>query len=159
MTITNNLFKLSNFMDQVFDQLQNSSFKAFEWDTFIPTDIPGEKGFFPSYPKTNCYISKDQSVTLECAVPGMTKENITVQLDGDTLTVVANKKEPEADTGDKKYLNRDLAQRSFTIKYQLSKRLDAEKTTVKVENGVLTINIPPKIETAEQRKIITFPTL
>ena len=43
----------------------------------------------------------DKNYTLKADVPGVPKENVKVEVDGDTLTISADRKEEKEDKGDK----------------------------------------------------------
>lgn len=92
------------------------------------------------------YETADDYV-VECELPGLSKEDIKVELNNDLLTISAEKKESEeVKKGNiyrqERYFGR--IERSIRV----PEYIDKDKIKAKYENGVLKINIP-KVETAK----------
>lgn len=94
---------------------------------------------------------KNGDYHIEMDIPGYSKEDIKVEVNDDTLTIVAEKNE-EINEEDKNYIHRERSygryQRTFSLKDLDSKNIDAE-----FNNGVLKITVPKKEET-DNKKII-----
>jgi HSP20 family molecular chaperone IbpA len=78
----------------------------------------------------------DQSWTLSIDVPGIPKENLDVQIEGQAVRVES--------TGDSK--------RKFKAAYELPNEIDVDGSTAKLENGVLTLTLR-KARSATSRQI------
>ena len=103
--------------------------------------------------RTDIKDTKDAFI-IEAELPGFTKEDIDVSLDGDTLTISAqhneNKEEKDEKTG---YIHRERSYGTFRRSFDLA-GVDAENITGGLENGVLTLNLPKmKKEEKKSRRI------
>lgn len=96
-----------------------------------------------SVPAINIQQNED-GFTVEVAAPGMTKEDCNVSVDEDNNLVICFEKKNESEEKDKKgtYLRREFSYTQFTRKMILPDNVVNEKIAAKVENGVLTVNIP-----------------
>ena len=103
-------------------------------------------------------IESDHAYELELAAPGMTKENFNVHLDDEGDLVINMEKKAEERENDKKahYLRREFSYTKFQQTMLLPDDADREAISAKVENGVLTVNIPKvkKVVVEESRKQI-----
>lgn len=99
----------------------------------------------------------DNGFTVEVAAPGMTKEDCVVRLDENNNLVISFEKKVENEDKDKKgaYLRREFSYAQFQRTMVLPDDVEKDKITAKVENGVLTVEIPTlKEEKAAQAKLI-----
>ena len=82
---------------------------------------------------------------LEMMVPGLSKDDIRVQVDNGILTV---KYELENEEEEKKesWVSREFYSRGFSRRFKLSSRLAPEKITASYNNGILVLSIPKKEE-------------
>ena len=101
-----------------------------------------------------------QHYTMEIAVPGIKKEfcRVAINDDGDLELAIENKMEhKEESKGEKKehYLRREFSYSNYQQIYTLPEDVDKEHISAKVDNGVLTINMPKlaKEEKKSQRSI------
>ena len=83
--------------------------------------------------------------TLEAELPGFQKEDITVDVEGDKLTIQA-KHQSEINQKDDSYLRRERYYGSYTRSFDIS-AVDAENIHARYENGVLTLDLPKKTAT------------
>jgi HSP20 family protein len=85
---------------------------------------------------------------VEVAAPGMTKEDCNVRIDDDNNLVIDFEKKSETENKDQKgtYLRREFSYSRFQRKMILPDNIEKEKVTAKVENGVLTVEIPTVTE-------------
>jgi HSP20 family protein len=92
-------------------------------------------------PAVNLY-EKDGTYTLECAVPGYKKDDITVEARGDQVTISgAYSEEKTADQNH--YHRREIRKGSFTRTVVLPQEVDPEQVAAKLENGMLKIALHP----------------
>ena len=92
-----------------------------------------------NYPPHNIVKYSDDTYAIEVAVAGFSKEEITVQVDQDQLTIRGVKNRPNESTGQIEYLHRGLAARDFEQSYTLAEYMIVRGA--KVENGMLQIDI------------------
>jgi HSP20 family protein len=86
----------------------------------------------------------DNGFTVEVAAPGMTKVDCNVSVDEDNNLVICFEKKNESEEKDKKgtYLRREFSYTQFTRKMILPDNVEIDNISAKVENGVLTVDIP-----------------
>lgn len=90
----------------------------------------------------------ENGFTVEVAAPGMTKEDCNVRIDDDNNLVIDFEKKNESEEKDKKgtYLRREFSYSRFQRTMILPDNIEKEKIVAKVENGVLTVEIPTVTE-------------
>lgn len=90
----------------------------------------------------------ENGFTVEVAAPGMTKEDCNVRIDDDNNLVIDFEKKNETEEKDKKgtYLRREFSYSRFQRTMILPDNIEKEKIVAKVENGVLTVEIPTVTE-------------
>ncbi len=94
------------------------------------------------------------SYTVKIDLPGMSKENVKIDIDGRRVTVEATvSQNEEKKEGDRVlYSERSLA--SFSRSFTLPLEVDQASSTAKLENGVLTITLAKRqASTAKQLTI------
>jgi len=97
-----------------------------------------EKG---AYPKVNV-TEYENSVVIEAGVPGLTKSDISVDVESGVLTITGNKFTKNNESDDvicSSY--RELKYSSFVRSFSLSENIDTETIDAKVENGLLVIKL------------------
>ena len=102
-------------------------------------------------------IETPEAYELELAAPGMTKEDFNVYLDEEGDLVINMEKKAENKDGRKgHYLRREFSYTKFQQTMLLPEDADREAIEAKVENGVLTVNIPKirKVEVEKAKKQI-----
>jgi molecular chaperone IbpA len=92
-----------------------------------------------NYPPHNIVKYSDDTYAIEVAVAGFTKEEVTVEVDQDQLTIRGIKNRPNESTGQVEYLHRGLAARDFEQTFTLAEYM--EVVGAKVDNGMLQIDL------------------
>jgi molecular chaperone IbpA len=92
-----------------------------------------------NYPPHNIVKYSEDTYAIEVAVAGFAKEEVTVEVDQDQLTIRGIKYRPNQDTGQVEYLHRGLAARDFEQTFTLAEYM--EVVGAKVDNGMLQIDI------------------
>jgi HSP20 family protein len=96
---------------------------------------------------------------LELAAPGMTKADFDIHLDeeGD-LVIKMEKKSNENEQKKGHYVRREFSYTKFQQTMLLPDDTDREAISAKVEDGVLTVNLPKvkKVEVEKAKKQITI---
>jgi HSP20 family molecular chaperone IbpA len=96
-------------------------------------------------------VSEDESgITLTADLPGANRETLSLNVDGDTLTIEAPLSLGEPDALQSLYaeVRSGRYRRSFT----LSRELDSGRIDATLKDGVLTLRLP-KLEQARPRRI------
>ena len=102
------------------------------FDRYFNTQLPNG-----NYPPHNIVKYSDDTYAIEVAVAGFTKEEISVEVDQDQLTVRGVMNRPNK--GEIEYLHRGLAARDFEQTYTLAEYMIVRGA--KVDNGMLQIDI------------------
>ena len=89
-------------------------------------------------------IENEKDYELEFAVPGLKKEELNLQVDADGVMSISMVRNHEENKDDKKrnYIRREFSYQEFNQSYILPEDADRDNISAKVENGVLTINVP-----------------
>lgn len=93
-----------------------------------------------------------EAYTMEVAAPGIKKEFCRVHINDDGCLAIAIENKMEHKEEDKKqhYLRREFSFTNYQQNYTLPDDVDREHITARVEDGVLTIELP-KLKKAEPR--------
>lgn len=93
---------------------------------------------------------------LEADLPGFRKEDIHLDIEGEYLTVKAERKsEREAGESEGKYLRNERLCGTFSRTFDLSD-VDADALHATYENGVLTLTMPKKRTSVPQKRQLTI---
>ena len=109
-------------------------------DSFFDTMTLPQAAFGPlaaQPPQTNVY-EKDGSYVVECAVPGYTKDGITVEARGNELTISGTCAEDKAEE-QKQYRRREIRQGTFSRTIAFPQEIDHDKVVAALENGMLKV--------------------
>jgi len=86
----------------------------------------------------------EKAFEVEVAAPGMQKEDFSITLDGNMLTISSSKEDQQEENGGN-YTRREFSYQSFQRSFELAKDVvDDENIEAKYENGVLRLTIPKK---------------
>ena len=95
-------------------------------------------------------VEDGNGITLKADLPGVSKESLSIQVDGETLTV-----EGAVALGESKELRALYAEvrvARYRRSFALGRDLDTERIEASMKNGVLTLHVP-KREQAKPRRI------
>ncbi len=90
---------------------------------------------------------EDEAYVLTAFVPGLTAEQLNIQILDEALSIEGEYKHDESE-----YLMSELPVGPFRRTLRLPAELDAEKAEAKIDNGVLTLRLP-KAESARPKVI------
>jgi HSP20 family protein len=124
------------------------SINSFVNDLFAETPVvfkndfnkTGMQGFVPANVKETV-----TAFELELAAPGFEKDDFKINLEADTLTVSADRKD-EVKQENEKQIRREYSFKSFKRSFTLDDKIDATKIDAKYINGILRLNFPKKAE-------------
>ena len=92
-----------------------------------------------------------QAYTLHAELPGVKREDIHVEIDGNEVSIAAEvKRETEAGEGEK-WLRRERAGGKTTRRFALPAEVDEATAAAKFVDGVLTLTLPKKAPAASRR--------
>ncbi len=95
------------------------------------------------------------NVVIKAELPGMKKEDINVNLTGDTITISGEKKKEEK-VEKKNYYRLERSHGSFSRSFRLPKEVQTDKAKAKFKDGVLQIKIPKTAEAKKKEKKVTI---
>ena len=128
---------------------RNNGFFPTLWSGFADDDwfrTPDLMNWGSTTPAVNILETED-GFKVELAVPGMKKEDFTIDLDKDMLTISAEDKfENEEKNAEARYTRREFSYKSFKRSFTLPKTIDGDKITAAYNEGVLEIVLPKKEE-------------
>ena len=95
-------------------------------------------------PKVN--VTEDENFFhLEAETPGMKDKDISIEVHNGVLTIKGHK-ENKSDTKKESYHIREFSSQSFERSFKLSDRVDTEKVSAKIDNGVLKVDLPKHVQ-------------
>ena len=130
---------LSNFFDDFFTK------DLFNW--------PSNSSTGTTIPSVNIYET-DGEFHVEMAAPGMSKNDFSIELDNNTLTISSQKKDEKVEE-DKNYQRKEFSFQSFIRTFHLPDSAEAEKINAKYSDGILNLVIPKK-EEAKRKPVKTI---
>ena len=93
-----------------------------------------------SYPVHDVYVDPDKTLVFEFAVSGFSKDEVSVELANNILTVSGKKITEKPD--DLVWLHRKIATRDFEIKYTVPSSYTGDNASAKYRDGILRVEIP-----------------
>ena len=95
-------------------------------------------------------IEKDGNYILQAELPGFTKEDITIDLKNDVLTIAAShKEEKKEEDKETKYLRRERRESSYSRSFRVA-NVTPEDIAATYENGVLEVTFPKRDKLPEK---------
>ena len=125
-------------LTEEFDALVNRAISDFPLlgDFQFPRMAP-----FTAAPPLDVY-EKDGKYVLDLSLPGYEAKDISVEVNGSTVTISGNHKE-SAEKKDARYYRRELRSGSFMRSVTLPQDVDADMVEASLEKGLLTISLAP----------------
>lgn len=106
-------------------------------DRFLEASYPTNRS--DGYPPYNAWIdSTDESIKIETAISGFSKDDLLIEFDGKLLTITGERKTP-VDERCKKYIHQGLAKRKFVRHFNVYGSFSIESAVLK--NGILLISL------------------
>jgi HSP20 family protein len=86
-------------------------------------------------------LETGQDFRIELSVPGFSKNDIRINLEGQILKV-SGEAQNTPDNQDERYIRREFSRQAFSRSFRLSNWVDASGINAKYENGTLLLTIP-----------------
>lgn len=100
----------------------------------------------------NVYTKAGGPLIFEYAVPGRSKSDIDVSVDGNILSVNVNRlTSPDEDDSIEDYLVRKIRFGAINHKWKINATFDLDQAQVSLKNGLLTVQIPWKKQTNSKK--------
>jgi HSP20 family protein len=130
--------------DSLFDDIIQKTMPSF-------TDEFGVNFFGSnSYPKVDV-IDYDDRITIEAEIPGLSKKEVSVDLEENILTI-SGAKQSKDESLEIKYIRKELKRSSFKRSFKLGENINQKNVNADFNNGVLLITLPKK-EPEKPKKI------
>ncbi|AFL79591.1 molecular chaperone (small heat shock protein) [Aequorivita sublithincola DSM 14238] len=91
---------------------------------------------------------------VELAVPGLKKEDFTIEFEEDTLKVASKKVEEKKEETDSKFRRREFNFKSFERSFKLPENIKTEDIQANYENGILRVTLPKMEEKKVLKKMV-----
>jgi HSP20 family protein len=116
------------------------------WNNFLNRDMDDfyVNGMTLRTPSVNIIEGKED-FTIEVAAPGLLKEDFSVNIDHNLLTIEA-KKELKSESKEERFTRREFCYNTFRRSFTLPESIVQEEIDAKYENGILHIILPKKEE-------------
>jgi HSP20 family protein len=136
--------RMEREMERIFED-----FFSPRWSPFRRSFWPMRKQAFPSV-DIDVYEEKDEIVA-KAELPGMSKDDINVNVSDHILTIKGEKKKEE-ETKDEDYFFSERSYGAFVRSIELPADVQTEKAKANFKNGILEIRLP-KTEEAKKKEI------
>ena len=130
--------------------LYRSSVGFDRFGTLLDAAFQAEKSS-TGYPPYNIEVVAENKYAITLAVAGFSEDELELQVENGVLTVTGKK---EADDGEKQYLHRGIANRSFERKFNLADHI--EVVNADLRNGLLSIALVKEVPEAMKPKKIAI---
>ena len=131
-------------VDTLIDRFFNEAMPAF--GTEFGVEFFGNN----SYPKVDVTDHPDK-IVIEAEIPGLTKEDVSVDLEQRVLTISGGKRDTVVDEN-ARYIRKELKRSSFKRSFKLGDNMKVKNIEADFNNGLLNITVP-KREKDEPRKV------
>ena len=93
----------------------------------------------------------EKTFELELAVPGLKKDDFTVEVDHDVLTI-SSEMQSENEETQEKYTRKEFSYTAFKRSFTLPETVDGAKIDAKYQDGILKVTLPKKQEALPKPK-------
>ena len=119
--------------------------KLFEIDDYYISPVKN----FSTKINTNIY-EDENSYNVEAVIPGVEKNNISISMKDNVLTISVKDETKEED---KNYIRKEIVTKSSSRNICFEKEIDEEKIEATYKNGILKLTMPKKKEEIKTTKI------
>lgn len=86
----------------------------------------------------------DKAYTVRAQIPGVKKEDVKVQVDGNRISISAESKQEKEEKEGERVVFRECRQGSSYRSFTLDSAVDESQAQAKYENGILELTLPKK---------------
>jgi len=120
-------------------------------DLFPMTNLESPKKVFNHFKVPVNILEAPDDYKLQLIIPGVTKDNIKIEVEHLTLTV--SYEAPETNSADLgNFLRQDFVMPNFKRTFNLSENIDTDKLKAQFNNGILNIILPKKVKVTPEKK-------
>ena len=114
-----------------------------------------ERSFFGGSHSVNAFrtdvIDTGDAYELQAELPGFKKEDITIDVENDVLTISAERKYENDENSKPNYVKRERFYGSFSRSFDVS-GINVDGIEAAYNDGILTLNMPKKVEAAPAKR-------
>ena len=126
-------------------------FDQFFTSDMMPSPMKNREVDFNFSP--SCEVKEDEkNYYFRVDIPGVKKEDISVDYENQTLTIQAERHEEKEDKSEKQFFS-EIYYGSYSRSFHLDKAIDENKIDAKYKDGVLSLEITKIEKEKERRKI------
>ncbi len=140
----NNLISRGGFLNDFFRDVSPG---------FYVRPLHGDPLPTPAQIKLDVKESGDK-YTVHAEIPGVSKEDIHVSIDGNVVTLSAEVKQQDSESREDKMLRSERYYGSVARSFQLPEDIEHGQAKAKYDNGVLTLTLPKKVGGSARRLAI-----
>ncbi len=135
---------ISDYIDQIFDLLQKNLAHIF--DNFVDGKFPAIKNSIMAWRPHIDLRETEKEFILKADIPGITKQDLNIELSEDVLTISGERK-TETHHAEDKYHWTERFHGKFARAFSLpTNMIDKTKIDAEFENGVLKLVLKKKVE-------------
>jgi HSP20 family protein len=108
-------------------------------DVYLRDEDVGSRGSWT--PAVDIYETDAHDLIIKAELPDMTREDIEVTVENNTLTLKGERKFP-ADVKEEQFRRVERAYGAFSRSFTLPNTVDASKVSAEYKHGVLTVRLP-----------------
>ena len=135
--LTMTLARISNQFPRLFDRFLEGDLLDWSNRNFSMTNT--------TLPSVNIK-ENPEGFEVEVAAPGFTREEFSIELNNNILTVSSEKKVENETKENENFTRREFSYQSFCRSFTLPAVVNSEQITARYENGILRITIPKREE-------------
>lgn len=126
------------------------------FDEFFSRNLADNVGAdnFVSHAAVNV-LETDEAFKIQLAAPGFDKNNFSLQIENDQLTIEAKHEAKQEETNER-YTRREFRVNAIKRSFKLPKTVNQDAINAVYENGILNVTIGKKEETKPTVKTITI---
>ena len=118
------------------------------WDPFRDFGLTAANTWVPP---VDIFQSSEHELVLKAELPEMSREDIDITVENDTLTISGEKK-PSGDVKEEQFHHIERRYGAFHRSFSLPQTVDTAKVSAEYKHGVLTVRLPLR-EEAKPRQI------
>lgn len=98
-------------------------------------------------------VERDNGFTLRAELPGFAKEDITVDIDGDCLTVKAERKSENTEKDGERYIRREITCGKYVRSFDIT-GIDESAISARYRDGILELDLPKRAQAAPSARTV-----
>ncbi len=119
-------------------------------DEMFNNDYAGGTSIKSFQPAVNISESEDH-FNLEMIIPGFSKEEVSIEVDKDVLSIYAQVESKQEETTEQ-FTRKEFVKKSFKRSFNLPDSINQDAIKGSYENGILTLELPKKEEALPKAK-------